>query len=91
MSTKEEAATVATTGARRCWGSRRQEPVQAERPAVSAASEGGSRVLVMLVTFCSEGPRWGDHQRLQNGAESVGFTSWRSGDAVQADPEVGGH
>ena len=81
---------VAAAGARLCWGSRSQEPVQAERLAVSAASAGGWCVLATSVTFCSEGPRWGGHRKLQNGTESARFASWRSGDAVRADLEVGG-
>ena len=48
-------------------------------------------MLATSVTFCSEGLRWGDHWRLQNGAASARLASWRSGAAVRADPEVGGH
>ena len=64
--------------------------MQAECPAVSATSEGGWCMLAMSVIFCSEGLRWGDHRRLQNGAEGAGLASWRLGNTVRVDPEVGG-
>ena len=79
-----------TVGARRCWGPRRQELVQAECSAMLTASEGGWCLLAMSVVFYSEGQRWGDHRRLQNDVEGAGSASWWSGSAVRADLEVGG-